>query len=317
MDQLLATGDDGVDHQSLSGQREAGQYSAANALISRYVYGPDLDEHIVTIAASGAKTWLHPDAQGTVIADSGPTGAVGNKYAYGPFGETPVLTGGNYRYTGRVLDAATGLYYYRARMYSPVLGRFMQTDPSGYKGGNNLYAYVGNDPLNNTDPTGLWGFGLIGSGSVEGGIFVGAGATGSAGGGVFGGGTQGVNVGGFVSGGAFVGVGDLGASYPAPLPGGTTGAVGGYAGVGAGGFISNATSADELSGPFNTYSINTPLGSFQFGKSGDTWIASLTCGVPPCGIGYGYGSASTYPTNTWATPDVSSPTNHSSTGSLK
>ncbi len=56
---------------------------------------------------------------------------------------------------GSEFVAPLGLYYYKARMYSPALGRFLQTDPVGYKDDLNLYAYVGNNPINFSDPTGL------------------------------------------------------------------------------------------------------------------------------------------------------------------
>jgi RHS repeat-associated protein len=61
-----------------------------------------------------------------------------------------------YTYTGREWDKETGLYYYRARYYDPMVGRFISKDPIGFAGGDvNLYGYVQNNPVNWIDPFGL------------------------------------------------------------------------------------------------------------------------------------------------------------------
>ncbi|MGA2057478.1 MAG: RHS repeat-associated core domain-containing protein [Bradyrhizobium sp.] len=76
------------------------------------------------------------------------------KAGYQPYGESGT-TAGAFRYTGARIDAETnGLYDFRARIYSPTLGRFLQVDPIGYGSGIHLYAYVNNDPLNLVDPFG-------------------------------------------------------------------------------------------------------------------------------------------------------------------
>lgn len=97
-----------------------------------------------------------PDGiQGSIIASLDAASGTLTKAGFQPYGESGT-TAGTFRYTGARIDAETnGLYDFRARIYSPLLGRFMQTDPSEAQGGRNLYAYVNNDPLNLVDLFGL------------------------------------------------------------------------------------------------------------------------------------------------------------------
>jgi RHS repeat-associated protein len=140
-----------------AGNREVLEYDGASGAIQRwYAYGlgsNDVLNQMNVVAATRAT--LVPDIQGSVIAslDSG-SGAL-SKIGYLPYGKS---TGAPapFGYTGQRIDPETnGLYYYRARHYSPAWGRFMQPDPIGYSGGSNVYAYVGNDPLNRIDQFGL------------------------------------------------------------------------------------------------------------------------------------------------------------------
>jgi RHS repeat-associated protein len=82
-------------------------------------------------------------------------------YTYQPFGATTAAGSANtnsYQFNGRENDA-TGLYFYRARYYSPTFQRFIAQDPVGFAGGDpNLYGYVFQDPISYFDPFGLWAY---------------------------------------------------------------------------------------------------------------------------------------------------------------
>jgi RHS repeat-associated protein len=115
--------------------------------------GPNDVLNQINVAGSTRATYV-PDIQGSIVASLDASSGALTKAGYQTYGESSV-TSGTFRYTGARIDAETnGLYDFRARMYSPVLGRFMQADPIGAAGGINLYAYTDNDPLNQTDTSG-------------------------------------------------------------------------------------------------------------------------------------------------------------------
>jgi len=121
-----------------------------------YLRGLNIDEPFIRQSSSGNE-FYHTDALGSVLALTNDAGAVQTTYRYDPFGNTTVTgTSTNpFQYTGRENDG-TGVYYYRARYYSPTMQRFISEDPIGFYGGDvNFYAYVGNNPLRWRDPLGL------------------------------------------------------------------------------------------------------------------------------------------------------------------
>jgi len=118
-----------------------------------------LDEYFTRTDASGTSNFL-TDALGSTAALTDPTGNIQTQYNFDPFGST-TLSGNSstnsFAYTGREKDG-TGLYYNRARYYSPTVQRFVSEDPLGFASGDfDFYSYVGNNPVNRIDPYGMYG----------------------------------------------------------------------------------------------------------------------------------------------------------------
>jgi RHS repeat-associated protein len=127
------------------------------AITANYMRTLNIDEPLMRLKADGTMRLYKTDALGSIIGLTDENGILKTTYAYEPFGKVTITgeaSDNPFQYTGRENDG-TGLYYYRARYYDPQMQRFISADPIGLAGGVNLYAYVGNNPVNRIDPSGL------------------------------------------------------------------------------------------------------------------------------------------------------------------
>ena len=147
--------------------------SSGNELVRTYVWGLDLSGTLQGAGGVGGLLMIRDhagggevdyytqyDGNGNVLGLIDDSGAIAASYEYDPFGnliriDGPYAETNPFRFSTKYTDTETGLVYYGHRYYSPTLARFLNRDPIGEAGGMNLYAFVGNDPVNRWDVLGL------------------------------------------------------------------------------------------------------------------------------------------------------------------
>lgn len=138
------------------GDAMVAEYNGSNVMQRRHVHHIGADVPMVSYQDNTLSfpRALFTDHQGSIIAATDGNGATSYVNTYDEYGMPGLTNQGRFQYTGQAWIDELHMYYYKARIYSPTLGRFLQVDPVGYKDQYNLYAYVGDDPVNATDPTG-------------------------------------------------------------------------------------------------------------------------------------------------------------------
>jgi len=131
--------------------------NSSGSAVARYSQGLNIDEPLAMLRSS-TTSYYQADGLGSITSLSSGAGALAQTYGYDSFGKQTSSSGSltnPFQYTARESDPETGLYYYRARYYDPLGGRFLREDPIRFDAGVNFYSYVRNNPTGLFDPSGL------------------------------------------------------------------------------------------------------------------------------------------------------------------
>lgn len=140
-------------------------------------YYYDNDSNLVSFNLNGTQYFYIRNLQNDITGILDKDGNIVAEYSYDSWGKLISATGtlastvgakNPYRYRGYRYDVETGLYSLSSRYYDPNIGRFINADDTsilqltqGSVLGANLFAYCGNNPVNNSDPTGYGPVGAI------------------------------------------------------------------------------------------------------------------------------------------------------------